>query len=272
MGRKFLRLRGNTQSGRLQMTNRDYSKWNNMSSTPWTPADIVTSAWYDATDESTITESGGAVSQWADKSGNDNHVTQGTGVNQPTYTNNIVTFDGDDFMFNSSPTGLPSGTDSGAIYIVTELDSNTGAWGNIVSYGNGNIGEARTLLRIDGSAEFGVDTYAGGLYTGYDFVVGETNILGGVYDSATQYGFVNGSATPTPSASNAFNTVVNSLYLSGRVENGDENQAQQMREVLIVSDTTDETRQKIEGYLAHKWGLTANLPVDHPYKTNPPTV
>ena len=25
-------------------------------------------------------------------------------------------------------------------------------------------------------------------------------------------------------------------------------------------------RQKIEGYLAHKWGLTANLPSAHPFK------
>jgi hypothetical protein len=30
---------------------------------------------------------------------------------------------------------------------------------------------------------------------------------------------------------------------------------------------SDVNRQKLEGYLAHKWGLGANLPVDHPYKT-----
>jgi hypothetical protein len=29
-------------------------------------------------------------------------------------------------------------------------------------------------------------------------------------------------------------------------------------------------RNKLEGYLAHKWGLTGNLPADHPYKLNPP--
>ena len=28
--------------------------------------------------------------------------------------------------------------------------------------------------------------------------------------------------------------------------------------------------EKIEGYLAHKWGLTANLPANHPYKNNAP--
>lgn len=31
-------------------------------------------------------------------------------------------------------------------------------------------------------------------------------------------------------------------------------------------------RQKLEGWAAHKYGLTANLPSDHPYKTNPPVV
>ena len=30
------------------------------------------------------------------------------------------------------------------------------------------------------------------------------------------------------------------------------------------------TLEKAEGYLAHKWGLTANLPVSHPYKSSAP--
>lgn len=43
-------------------------------------------------------------------------------------------------------------------------------------------------------------------------------------------------------------------------------------EILICDSglsTTD--RQKAEGYLAHRWGLTANLDVSHPYKSTPPT-
>ena len=28
--------------------------------------------------------------------------------------------------------------------------------------------------------------------------------------------------------------------------------------------------QKAEGYLAHKWGLTGNLPSDHPFKNISP--
>ena len=42
----------------------------------WEPSRVPTNLWLDAKDESTITESGGAVSQWDDKSGNDNHAVQ----------------------------------------------------------------------------------------------------------------------------------------------------------------------------------------------------
>lgn len=42
-------------------------------------------------------------------------------------------------------------------------------------------------------------------------------------------------------------------------------------EVLIFNtDLGVDRRQKVEGYLAHKWGLASNLTDGHPYKTNPP--
>lgn len=45
-----------------------------------------------------------------------------------------------------------------------------------------------------------------------------------------------------------------------------------MGEVVIVSGSmTTPDRQKLEGYLAHKWGTTSYLPTNHPYKTNAPT-
>lgn len=41
---------------------------------------------------------------------------------------------------------------------------------------------------------------------------------------------------------------------------------------FVFAQSIDATlRQKAEGHLAHKWGLTANLPVGHPYKTTAPT-
>jgi hypothetical protein len=44
-------------------------------------------------------------------------------------------------------------------------------------------------------------------------------------------------------------------------------------EVIIIAGAISVSdRQKVEGYLAHKWGLEANLPVSHPYKSASPTV
>jgi hypothetical protein len=40
--------------------------------------------------------------------------------------------------------------------------------------------------------------------------------------------------------------------------------------IVLYSAVTDTNRQLIEGYLAHKWGLSANLPSDHPYKNAAP--
>jgi hypothetical protein len=44
-------------------------------------------------------------------------------------------------------------------------------------------------------------------------------------------------------------------------------------EIVILSSLPSTTlRQQMEGYLAHRWGLTGNLPAGHPYKSAPPYV
>lgn len=48
----------------------------------WSPADIATTAWYDASDTDKITASGAAVSVWQDKCGYGNDA-QSIGTNQP---------------------------------------------------------------------------------------------------------------------------------------------------------------------------------------------
>ena len=40
--------------------------------------------------------------------------------------------------------------------------------------------------------------------------------------------------------------------------------------VIANSKLSTADRQRLEGYLAHKWGLTNNLPAGHPYKYEPP--
>ena len=62
--------------------------------------------WLDASDSSTITHSSNAVSQWNDKSGNNNHATQATSSNKPSTNTssqnglNVLDFS-DDFMVSA---------------------------------------------------------------------------------------------------------------------------------------------------------------------------
>ena len=42
--------------------------------------------------------------------------------------------------------------------------------------------------------------------------------------------------------------------------------------VAVPAALSTDDRQKVEGYLAHKWGLSESLPADHPYKAAPPVV
>ena len=39
-----------------------------------------------------------------------------------------------------------------------------------------------------------------------------------------------------------------------------------MAEIVIYESQSDSDRQKVEGYLAHKWGLQSKLNSVHPYK------
>ena len=50
----------------------------------FSPLDLIPNLWLDATDATTITEVSGDVSQWDDKSGNSNNVSQGTAIYRPS--------------------------------------------------------------------------------------------------------------------------------------------------------------------------------------------
>jgi hypothetical protein len=71
----------------------------------FTPAEITgLKAWYDASDTSSISLSGSAVTQWNDKSGNGFHVTQGTAAQRPSSgintinSKNVLTYGGNDVL------------------------------------------------------------------------------------------------------------------------------------------------------------------------------
>jgi hypothetical protein len=237
---------------------------------PWTPAEITTAVWYDAADADTITESGGAVSQWDDKSGNSNHAVQGTGAEQPTTgttslnTLNTIYFDGTESMdFTTALTTVRQ-----VVFVVQNGDGEeTSGTTNAHIYGN-TAGSQYTFIVVnsaDGSYDISIDgtvSASGGArfngdtrYTGTNIDLGNTNAQNegpGIW--AVDY--------------NA-NSQVGHLARGFSAREG----IVEIAEILFfTSILSDSDRQKLEGYLAWKWGLEGSLASGHPYESAAPTV
>lgn len=232
----------------------------------WTPSEITTTAWYDAYDEGTITHSGGSVSQWDDKSGNNYHATQGTGSEQPlTGTRqlngvNVLDFDGGDSL--QLPTALETYTSNLKWFCLAEVDSGLSAllyWSNSTSrIAGAEVNRAGTgvVEFRPGNTQVTVSASEAVPATIYEFVTGQ-----GIYIDGNQEKV--GQALAGATVSDAY---IGSRAFADRINGA-------IAEVIIIDGSLSTgDRERIEGYLAHKWGLEANLPAGHPYKTNPPTV
>lgn len=241
---------------------------------PWTPSDITTAAWYDASDSATITESGGAVSQWNDKSGNGNHAVQDNGTRQPVTNSqtigglNAVDFLGGDWLsasgasLNMLPTGgcnvfAVTRTTGGVVcYSGNSTQVRTYGFKNLVSYGSGSTTVATSTTDIGGVSS---------LLTGIGTESPNTTLIrvnGTQEDTQAVYDDFGGAETftlGTDEAGTSTTQITRSMI-------------GQIGELVLVSGViSDSDRDLVEGYLAHKWGLEANLPGGHPYKTNAPT-
>lgn len=278
--------------------------WNE---TVWNPSMISTALWLDAADANTVTQSSGVITSWSDKSGN-NRTASAAG--NPTYSATgmstskpAVQLDGTDDRFVSSITGINS---FNALDVFIVVQSTAAAAENVNSaifWGYGNIGSANgiysansalALLSSTGvlnnetialaleninflSGRIGSTTYSRSANTAQ--LLQSTFSTTGIIlrsNSTTVTLDLNNSITTSSNAapSNIGYTIDSDLHIGAfRAVGGITNSpAIKFGEFIVLSTTAStETRQRIEGYLAHKWGLAANLPSNHPYKTVGPT-
>ena len=253
----------------------------------WTPSQISAIAWFDAYDEDTITESSGSVSQWNDKSGNGYHFTQGTGSFQPTTGTrtigglNALDFDGtDDRLESSALASFLSGTDTPiGLYAVIRTDDLTVS---NVYFGLGHSSGVQfqnwfqfvtnTNFRTNKRDDLNVLIFVESVET----TAQDTNeMIVTLHDGTSNIFRVNGvseaSASQDVGACTFSSAMIGGFLLSGVFTTAAYNGL--IAEIIITdnSESLLET-QTIEGYLAHKWGLDANLPGGHPYLSVPPTV
>ncbi|MFA5347076.1 MAG: hypothetical protein WC294_02980 [Methanoregula sp.] len=209
----------------------------------WTPAEIATNLWLDASDASTITIDTG-VSQWADKSGNNDHAVQATTSLQPAVVS--ASLNGLDTLFfdgsaSLAVAGLTTPATANTFVVWNKPTSGGVANQRIFSSGPTNADDytVNGVYLVCPTASSGVSAGGPGLVS---------NAWGNVSKELQSFwlGRVNRTAT---------------AYYYGRIA-----------EIVIANTLSIDDFQRVEGYLAWKWGVTANLPADHPYKSAAPTI
>jgi hypothetical protein len=241
----------------------------------WTPSQIPTAIWIDASDQSTITTDLGKVSEWRDKSGNNIIFSQSTSGLRPNYVLNY---------YNNL---------------------------NTVQFTNGPWMQASYLYSSDQISFFSVHIRTGG---GYGRLISMASAPGDDWNTvngiALLYGVTAGCALYRNSAAIASTSATNSAWClvdserssgtgqialnGGTYVSGTTNPASHLiqrtrigndfaavdsglaghigEQIVITGAVTSLVRQKLQGYLAWKWALQASLPSDHPYKSAAPTV
>lgn len=241
----------------------------------WTPGQLSgVNLWIDAADASSITTSSGTVSQWRDKSGSGNNMATGGGANPATYVDgtSASAINGLPVVATSSATPRIMAT-SGAL-LGTTFDvysvSNGGNFAQYATFDNNRTvlyanltGTSRMIgLAIGSSSQM---SGTAGPSAPHVFGWSKTASSGSAQllaDGGTQF---SGAFTGTPQ--NVGFSLGGFLYIPGT-----NFWAGTYAETIVTGSTNLVTsdRQLVEGYLAWKWGQTANLDAANPYKSAVP--
>ncbi len=241
----------------------------------WTPSSITTRLWLDMDDQTTFTSSGGNVTAIADKSGNNYNFNAAggstlTAVNTAQNNKNILRFDNNSDATSYTGVGFSTTAVHKWFFVVkvTASDSHDA----VVTFTKSNPTLQMIMFNLSGSGVFSGDWY---MNPGTHLTGNSTNLLNQWVMLSLELDVPNARATASLNAT-AYNTNVAQSGLStmgtGVIGLNDyqNNADSDWGEAIFVEDATQTNSDKIEGYLAHKWGLTSDLPSNHPYKTTAP--
>jgi hypothetical protein len=130
------------------------------STTGFLPTDLAgLEGWYDASDAGTITLNGSNVSQWDDKSGNDNHAVQATASEQPAYELyeglQGVVFEDNDVI--AAPSSGANSRNDLCLVAVHNFANLTSIWNMVLAVKNEGVTSGALIIqRMSSSDEIGV--------------------------------------------------------------------------------------------------------------------
>jgi hypothetical protein len=241
------------------------------------PAGLGLKLWLDASDSSSITQSSGAVSQLSDKSGNGNHVVQSTTDNKPqtgiTDLNglNTLSFDGSDYLRADSSNIKNEDQTWVLIASVDAQGSVNNSGDSLIAYG-GWVNGSWELRGHDNYRFFGKvakdSTAISTSNSSSSDLRGTTQMFSITFDRT------NSKLSAWRNGTNFDNAVTDSrnLLVDSRItvmanRSGTPQPIMgTFAEVVCYTSANTTDRQAVEGYLAHKWGLTGSLPSNHTHK------
>ena len=236
-------------------------------------------AWWDAADQLTMTLSGQSVTAWRDAK-NGVTLTQAA-VTAPVMNGSQINgievprFTGlDKSLEISAPTGLPTGTSNRSVFAVyqpieiNDLNLTIASFGARTQDGCFSLQVRESQLSDPAFAACGTSL----LLSGKSYVSEPKQACAWSPLGTTVHLFADGEERPLGTSGQRFpyDTVdffaigktFDLLFFNGMI--GD----------VIITDGSEGPggRQKIEGFLAWKYGIQTRLPVWHPYRDKPPTM
>jgi hypothetical protein len=228
--------------------------------------------WLDAADSTVFSLTGSSVTQWRDKSGNGRNLGVGSGT--ISYANNAITL-ASSYMFVTSAVDLTNF----AFFIIAKTNGSVnnqtvfGARPNTASVFNSVDGfgfymDFQTAIRFYGNP------FGNSAFSAFSATISTPNIFSFASGPTVINSWFNGnSVSGAASQPNRTNTAQGfaigaewsgSSYVNLFV-------TASIYEIIVYNTSSFSTnqRQQVEGYLAWKWGLVANLPSSHPFKNSP---
>lgn len=232
--------------------------------------------WMDAADSNTIVLGAGTnITTWLDKSGRGCNA---TGVNNPTYSNGRVNFlRSSSQRFTLPNSTLPTGDLPYGYFIVCSFDTASANCGLI---GGGTYNSARQVFAL---RSMNTTTRALLTYWWSDdfqtlsnaFTLNSSTLVESTYNPTAgallRNMYVNGVLRASNNPTGVRNQTISNNTI-GTTNGTSELMSGWIGEILVYSNSFSNIsqRQAVEGYLAWKWGIQANLPASHPWKSYAP--
>jgi hypothetical protein len=226
----------------------------------WTPTGTI--LWLKNDSTTGAVGNGNPVATWYDQSGNSHDVTS-SGTDRPTYETGIL--NGLPVVYFTAPNKMQSGSftlnQPTTAFIVCNY---VGIYSN--DYWLDGL-SLFTLILGQYAATNTLGMYSGSWLSKTGNVLTSYGVFGGIYNGSSSLISFNGStATGNPGTGNAGGLTV------GQAQNGNSPLTGGVGEIVIYnSAVSTNLRTCIEGYLAWKWGLQADLPGGHAYASAAPT-